>query len=106
MLSFQDARPRGVSDKWFETKDEWTVADMLQHLEFTHGRLHFHADYVRGRCVKTTIEVSSGGQVLLETVTGARSRRRAFPGRRLSRSCQASGGERTLSVYEEALANP
>ena len=28
MLSFHDARPRGVSDKWFETKDEWTVADM------------------------------------------------------------------------------
>ena len=55
MLSFHDARPRGVSD-------------MLRHLEFTHGRLHFHADYVRGRCVKTTIEVSSDGQVLVETV--------------------------------------
>jgi hypothetical protein len=68
MLSFHDARPRGVSDKWFETNDEWTVSDMLRHLEFTHGRLHFHADYVRGRGVKTTIEVSSDGQVLVETV--------------------------------------
>ena len=93
MLSFHDAR-RGVSDKWFETKDEWTVADMLQHLEFTHGRLHFHADYVRGRCVKTTIEVSSAGQVLLETVNRGQAATRWLDRLRGKRLLETVPGER------------
>jgi len=94
MLSFHDARPRGVSDKWLETKDEWTVADMLQHLEFTHGRLHFHADYVRGRCVKTTIEVSSAGQVLLETVNRGQAATRWLDRLRGKRLLETVPGER------------
>ncbi|MGH1348716.1 MAG: hypothetical protein ACRBN8_44680 [Nannocystales bacterium] len=68
VLSFHDGRPRGVSGKWFEDDDEWTAGDMLRGLEFTRGRLHWHADYVRGRCIKTTIEVSPDGTVLVETV--------------------------------------
>jgi hypothetical protein len=67
-LSFHDARPRGVSGNWFDDDDEWTAADMLRGLEFSRGRLHWHADYVRGRCVKTTVEVSPDGTVLIETV--------------------------------------
>ena len=66
--SFHDARPRGVSGRWFDASDEWSVADMLRHLEFHQGTLHFYADYVRGRCLKTTVEVSSSGYVLVETV--------------------------------------
>jgi len=68
LLSFHDGRPRGVSGKWFDDDDAWTAADMLRHLEFPSGRLHFHADYVRGRCVKTTVEISPDGAVLVETV--------------------------------------
>lgn len=68
MLSFHDGRPRGYSGKFFEDDDEWTAGDMLRHLEFAHGQLHFYADYVRGRCMKTTIDVSSSGKVVLDTV--------------------------------------
>lgn len=68
VLSFHDGRPRGVSGKWFEDDDDWSAADMLRHLEFRHGRLCFYADYVRGRCMKTRIEISSDGSVSLETV--------------------------------------
>lgn len=67
LLSFHDARPRGVSGEWFQDEDQFTAADMLRHLSFERGRLHMYVDYLRGRCVKTTVEVSSDGRVLLET---------------------------------------
>jgi len=41
---------------------------MLRHLEFQGGRLCFDADYVRGRCLKTTVGVSSDGVVRVETM--------------------------------------
>ena len=41
---------------------------MLRHLEFQRGRLYSDADYVRGRCLKTTVENSSDGVVRVETV--------------------------------------
>jgi hypothetical protein len=41
---------------------------MLRHLEFRRGRLYFDADYVRGRCLITTIEVTRDGIVTIETV--------------------------------------
>jgi hypothetical protein len=68
LLSFHDGRPRGVSGKWFEDDDLFVAADMLRHLEFERGRLHMYIDYLRGRCVKTTVEVSSDGKALVETV--------------------------------------
>jgi hypothetical protein len=67
-LSFHDGRPRGYSGKFFEDDDEWTVGDMLKGLEFTHGQLRFYADYVRGRCMKTTVDVASDGTVILDTM--------------------------------------
>ena len=67
-LSFHDGRPRGYSGKFFEDDEEWPVADMLKRLEFAHGQLHINADYVRGRCMKTTLDVSSDGTVVLDTV--------------------------------------
>jgi hypothetical protein len=57
VLSFADARPRGISGIDFAEKDDWCVGDMLRHLRFERGRLHFHADYVRGRMMKTTIDI-------------------------------------------------
>lgn len=68
MLSFSDARPRGFSSKEFAEEDEFTVADMLRHLTFESGRLRLCLDYVRGRCVKTTIHVDANGKVVLETI--------------------------------------
>lgn len=67
-LSFIDARPRGVSDMHFEDNDEWTVGDMLRRLRFERGELHFYADYVRGRCMKTTVIVRADGTFVLDTV--------------------------------------
>jgi hypothetical protein len=68
VLSFHDGRPRGVSGNWFEDDDQWTAGDMLRHLEFRRGRLYFYADYVRGRCLKTGVEIDPGGTVVVETV--------------------------------------
>lgn len=68
VLSFADARPRGVSDMHYVEKDEWHVGDMLRHLRFERGRLHFYADYVRGRMLKTTIDIERDGKITLETV--------------------------------------
>lgn len=68
MLSFHDARPRGISGNWFEDGDQFTAADMLRHLRFERGKLHLYVDYLRGRCVKTTVEVDAAGKVFLETV--------------------------------------
>ena len=67
-LSFRDARPRGVSGMHLVERDDWTAADMLRHLRFERGQLHFYADYVRGRMMKTTVDVDPDGRVLLETV--------------------------------------
>jgi len=66
-LSFNDARPRGNSDADFVEKDEFTVADLFDCLSFVRGELHFDADYVHGRCMKTDIVVQSDGQVILQT---------------------------------------
>jgi len=68
LLSFEDARPRGVSGMHFEETDTWTVGDMVRHLQFEKGELHFYADYVRGRCMKTTIIIRADGTFTLDTV--------------------------------------
>jgi hypothetical protein len=68
MLSFHDGRPRGYSGTFFQDDDEWTAADMLRHLELRPGGLHFYADYVRGRCMKTAVDVTGDGKVVLDTV--------------------------------------
>jgi hypothetical protein len=67
LLSFHDGRPRGYSGRFFDDDDEWKAEDMLRDLKFRKGRLHFDADYVRGRCLKTTIEVTNDGIVTVET---------------------------------------
>jgi hypothetical protein len=69
VLSFHDARPRGVSEiAGYSEDDEWMVSDMLRHLRFERGALYFYADYVRGRMMKTTIEVAGDGTIRLETI--------------------------------------
>ena len=68
VVSFADARPRGVSGIEFVEEDEFTVDDLITHLRFVRGELHFYADYLRGRCVKTSVTVRRDGHVTLETV--------------------------------------
>lgn len=67
VLSFDDARPRGYSEKEFQDDDAFSVADLVDHLHFEHGELHFSSDYVRGRCMKTDITVRADGRVTLDT---------------------------------------
>ena len=73
VLSFADARPRGVSGMHFQEDDQWYVGDMLRHLRYEHGSLYFYADYVRGRMMKTTIEVQQDGTIRLETTNRGES---------------------------------
>jgi hypothetical protein len=68
VFSFADARPRGYSEIHYSKDDDWTAADMLRHLQFERGALHFYADYVRGRMLKTTVEVRKDGTFTLETI--------------------------------------
>ncbi len=72
VMSFHDARPRGVSGVHFMEKDEWHVGDLLRHIRYEGGVLHFYADYVRGRMMKTSIEINQDGVVKLKTVGRAR----------------------------------
>lgn len=67
LLSFADARPRGVSKVDYVEGDEFGIADLMDGLSFRQGHLHFHGDYIRGRCVKTTITVRDDGRVVLRT---------------------------------------
>jgi len=67
VLSFADARPRGHSETHFVEEDEFTVADFFEGLRFVRGELHLDLDYIRGRCLKTSIRVKRSGEVRLET---------------------------------------
>ena len=73
MLSFADARPRGLSEAQFRENDEFCVADFLPGLAFVRGELHFTADYLRGRRMKTTVVVRSEGAVTLSTLGRGKS---------------------------------
>jgi hypothetical protein len=66
-LSFHDARPRGVSERYFAPGDELRVADFFDNLSFKHGALHLESDYVRGRGMKTDATIRSDGTVTLTT---------------------------------------
>jgi hypothetical protein len=72
-LSFADARPRGVSQADFRAKDEFGVDDFLHCLTFGRDGLRFHADYIRGRCLKTEISLRAEGTVTLTTWGRGRS---------------------------------
>jgi len=71
LVSFLQARPAGVSVIHYLEQDIWSAEDFHRHLSFRHGKLHFHADYVRGRLMKTTIEMSKDGTLVIETINRA-----------------------------------
>jgi len=68
VLSFAEARPRNVSSLDYHEKDEFTIADFIEGFRFVRGELHFDADYIRGRRIKTRIAVRANGTVRLETI--------------------------------------
>jgi hypothetical protein len=68
VLSFAEARPRNMSSVDYHEKDEFTVADFIEGLRFVRGELHFDADYIRGRRIKTHVAVRANGNVNVETI--------------------------------------
>ncbi|MBN1606307.1 MAG: hypothetical protein JW940_06720 [Polyangiaceae bacterium] len=92
VLSFADARPRGVSGMHFQDRDDWTAGDMLRRLRFERGELRFYADYVRGRCMKTTIIVRSDGTFVLDTVNRGEAATRWIAKLQGKKLLQAVGG--------------
>ena len=68
VLSFADARPRGASERDYREQDEFAVGDFVECLSHTvGGHLRFDADYVRGRRMKTRIDVPPAGPVVIDT---------------------------------------
>jgi hypothetical protein len=68
VLSFADAKPRNLSVADYSEKDDFRLADFVNGLRFKRGELHFDADYIRGRRIKTRVAVRSNGTVRLETI--------------------------------------
>lgn len=66
--SFADAKPRNLSAADYSEKDNFGLADFVQGLRFLRGELHFDADYIRGRRIKTRVAVRTNGTVRLETI--------------------------------------
>lgn len=73
VLSFADAKPRNASVIEYQENDQLRLADFIEHLCFVRGELHFDADYIRGRRLKTCIVVRSNGTVTLETTGRGKS---------------------------------
>ena len=73
VLSFNDARPRESSAIDYREQDEFSVADFVACLSFRRGALHFYGDYIRGRRMKTQIEVRADGAVTLNAVGRGKS---------------------------------
>lgn len=67
-LSFADAKPRNLSVAEYSEKDNFGLADFVRGMGFKRGELHFDADYIRGRRIKTRVAVRSNGTVRLETI--------------------------------------
>ncbi len=66
-ISFGEATPAGASEVDYVAGDAFTVADFFQCLRYEQGELRFHADYIRGRRLKTSITVRPDGHVTLHT---------------------------------------
>lgn len=76
VLSFAEARPAGSSGLHFDADDQWTVEDLVEHLRFRNGRLCVDTDYVRGRLMKTSFELSPSGILSMQVVNRGETARR------------------------------
>ncbi len=55
----------------YQEQDVWSAEDFHRHLSFEHGKLRFEADVVRGRLIKTVVEISKDGTILKKTINRA-----------------------------------
>jgi hypothetical protein len=86
VLSFADAKPRNLSVADYSEKDDLRLADFMECLRYVRGELHFDADYIRGRRIKTRVAVRANGTVMLETI--GRGRRLCGPGKGSASRCK------------------
>jgi hypothetical protein len=91
-LSFEEAKPREASALDYQEKDEFKLADFIEGLRFLRGELHFDADHVRGRRVKTRIVVRSNGTCTIETVGRGKAALRWLERLRGKKHLQVVGG--------------
>jgi hypothetical protein len=68
VLSFGEAKPPNLSTADCHEKGEFKVADFIERLRFVLGELHFDADYIRGRRIKTRIAVHANGTMRRESI--------------------------------------
>lgn len=68
VISFGEAKPRGMSEADYFAGDEFTPADLVEHLHFEHGEIRLDLDHLRGRMVKTHIRISRDGILHIDTV--------------------------------------
>jgi len=68
VLSFADARSRGLSDQEYMEGDQFMVADLVDAVRFRRDALHLDTDYLRGRRMKTHVVVRADGTGTLETL--------------------------------------
>ena len=66
-LSFNDARPRGLSEMDFIESDQLTLSAFFDGLRYIRGELHFSADYIQGRCLKTDLVARPDGRISITT---------------------------------------
>lgn len=67
VLSFADARPREMSVIEYAEADAFQVGDLISCLRWEDGNLHFYADYIRGRRMKTELVLRPEGSGRLAT---------------------------------------
>ena len=68
VLSFADARPRGLSEIEYVASDDFRVSDLVGGLRFQSDELHLDTDHLRGRRLKTRVAVRPDGTGTLETI--------------------------------------
>jgi hypothetical protein len=73
VLSFSEAKPRNSSIVEYQEKDEFGLADFIERLRFVRGELHYDADYIRGRRIKTRVAARSNGTATVDTVGRGKS---------------------------------
>jgi hypothetical protein len=67
LFTIADARPRESSVIEYAEKDEFQVGDLIECLRWDNGALRFHADYIRGRRMKTDLVLRPDGTGRLTT---------------------------------------
>jgi hypothetical protein len=56
--------PRQLSSPHYHERDEFNVADIIERWRFARDELHFDADYIRGRRIKSRFSSVLHSQVV------------------------------------------